>query len=136
MTTETFDFDEDWYLGRYPDIKRAVDAGKLASGLIHYELHGRAEGRKPMPPIPSFSPMAFLNLDFDQISAIRWALMDLRAGRPPASDDLKTLSDLGIAHIVAGRPVLTQAGEALTKDEITVARLRGAAERLAGAPLP
>jgi hypothetical protein len=40
-------FDEDFYLRRYPDIARAVAAGKVASGWVHYQHHGASEGRQP-----------------------------------------------------------------------------------------
>ncbi|MBN3801611.1 phytanoyl-CoA dioxygenase family protein [Paraburkholderia sp. Ac-20336] len=36
---------EDAYLARYPDVARAVSEGHFASGLQHYELFGKAEGR-------------------------------------------------------------------------------------------
>ena len=40
-------FDEEAYLRRYPDIARAVAAGKIASGWVHYQAHGADEGRQP-----------------------------------------------------------------------------------------
>lgn len=43
------DFDEKFYLERYPDVARAVKDGKLESGLSHYLMHGRDEGREPRP---------------------------------------------------------------------------------------
>jgi len=43
------DFDEDWYLSRYPDVAAAVKAGTLPSGMAHYHLNGRREGRSPLP---------------------------------------------------------------------------------------
>jgi hypothetical protein len=44
------DFDEVWYLGRYPDVARAVELGQLSTGLQHYITYGRAEGRLPKSP--------------------------------------------------------------------------------------
>ncbi len=44
------EFDEEWYLSRYPDVARAVSAGLGRSGLQHYLIHGRKEGRLPVPP--------------------------------------------------------------------------------------
>jgi acetyltransferase-like isoleucine patch superfamily enzyme len=43
------DFDEEWYLSRYPDVAAAVEAGKFVSGAAHYEQNGRDEGRSPIP---------------------------------------------------------------------------------------
>jgi hypothetical protein len=45
------DFDEEWYLGRYPAVAAAVTEGKFPSGLAHYRTHGRSEGRSPKPPV-------------------------------------------------------------------------------------
>jgi SAM-dependent methyltransferase len=39
--------DEAWYLAAYPDVKAAVDSGAMASAAVHYQHHGRAEGRFP-----------------------------------------------------------------------------------------
>lgn len=39
------DFDEQAYLGRYADVWRAVQAGKLSSGFAHYVVYGRKEDR-------------------------------------------------------------------------------------------
>lgn len=47
---EEIEFDESWYLQRYPDIADAVSVGSLASGLSHYIAHGRQEGREGLPP--------------------------------------------------------------------------------------
>src|ERR1700679_1242109 len=40
------EFDEQWYLERYEDIRRAVVNGSLSSGLEHFVRHGKAEGRE------------------------------------------------------------------------------------------
>ncbi|HEY9848183.1 MAG TPA: Calx-beta domain-containing protein [Leptolyngbyaceae cyanobacterium] len=40
-------FDENYYLGQYPEVKASVDAGDLYSGLIHYFDYGQFEGRQP-----------------------------------------------------------------------------------------
>ncbi len=42
-------FDEAWYLARYPDVAEAVRRGDLRSGLEHYLVSGRREGRFPSP---------------------------------------------------------------------------------------
>ena len=38
-------FDEDLYLALYPDIRRAFEAGQLPSGLFHWTVAGKDEGR-------------------------------------------------------------------------------------------
>lgn len=38
-------FDEAQYLANYPDIAAAVRAGTVSSGLDHYNISGKAEGR-------------------------------------------------------------------------------------------
>lgn len=43
-------FDEAWYLGQNRDVAEAVRKGLLGSGLGHYLMHGRAEGRRPLSP--------------------------------------------------------------------------------------
>ena len=43
------DFAEGTYLRAFPDIAEAVRRGSLASGLAHYRLAGRAEGRLEKP---------------------------------------------------------------------------------------
>lgn len=46
-------FDEADYLARYPDVRRAVEDGRLASGHAHYVHNGYFEGRfaNPVPQI-------------------------------------------------------------------------------------
>ena len=40
------EFDEFYYVSKYPDIARAVRVGEIESGYVHYELHGLREGRQ------------------------------------------------------------------------------------------
>jgi len=40
-----WDFDEDWYLSAYPDVREAVDGGDFASGWAHFRTTGYLEGR-------------------------------------------------------------------------------------------
>jgi hypothetical protein len=47
---EEFDFNEEWYLQKYPDVAAHVRAGGLPTGLAHYLAHGRTEGRLITPP--------------------------------------------------------------------------------------
>jgi SAM-dependent methyltransferase len=42
-----FDWDEGWYMRRYPDIAEAVAQGRLSDPLLHYLVYGREEGRFP-----------------------------------------------------------------------------------------
>lgn len=41
------EFDEQYYLEQYPDVKAAVVRKQFASGLDHYRIYGRQEGRRP-----------------------------------------------------------------------------------------
>ena len=41
------DFDEKWYLLRYPDVAEAVGAGTFKSGRHHFIEVGYFEGRRP-----------------------------------------------------------------------------------------
>ncbi|HUH59496.1 MAG TPA: methyltransferase domain-containing protein [Candidimonas sp.] len=45
MDDTLIDFDESSYLAAHPDVAEAVEAGHFASGLDHYNAHGRQEGR-------------------------------------------------------------------------------------------
>lgn len=42
---DKMEFDEAWYLANYPDVAAALERGKIASGLEHYNNNGRLEGR-------------------------------------------------------------------------------------------
>lgn len=44
-TGQEIEFDEVWYLGKYPDIAEAVRDGVIPSGRNHYIRFGRDEGR-------------------------------------------------------------------------------------------
>src|SRR5271167_4374756 len=46
-----WDFDEDWYLATYPDIKDAVDQGLFTSGWAHFRTVGYLEGRFGYQPV-------------------------------------------------------------------------------------
>lgn len=41
------EFSESGYLDRYPDVANAVAAGSFESGLAHYQIFGKDEGRLP-----------------------------------------------------------------------------------------
>jgi hypothetical protein len=40
-------FDEEWYLGRYPDVMQAIQSGTVANAAAHYQKHGYFENRLP-----------------------------------------------------------------------------------------
>ena len=40
-------FNEQAYLGRYPDVADAVKNGQFSSGKAHYDIYGKNEGRLP-----------------------------------------------------------------------------------------
>ena len=44
---ERIHFDEGWYLSKYPDIRQAVEAGKIPSARHHYVADGFYEHRLP-----------------------------------------------------------------------------------------
>jgi hypothetical protein len=44
------EFDEEWYLQRYPAVAEAVRQKKFKNAQEHYIRHGKAEGRIPVPP--------------------------------------------------------------------------------------
>jgi hypothetical protein len=52
------ELDEEWYLRRYPDVADAVREGRFASARSHYEVHGRREGRFPLPPPKPLSKLS------------------------------------------------------------------------------
>jgi hypothetical protein len=43
------EFDERWYLQRYPDIAEAIRAGHVKSARRHFIDNGYFEGRQPFP---------------------------------------------------------------------------------------
>jgi SAM-dependent methyltransferase len=49
--TQVSDFDEDAYLEANPDVATAVRSGALASGALHYALHGKSENRQLKPGV-------------------------------------------------------------------------------------
>ncbi len=46
-----WEFDEGWYLRRYPDLSEAVTSGHVASGWRHFASVGFFEGRLPIEPV-------------------------------------------------------------------------------------
>lgn len=47
MLLRGVDFDERWYLAKYPDVAEAVTAGTFKSGRRHFIEVGYFEGRRP-----------------------------------------------------------------------------------------
>ena len=43
-------FNEEFYLNSYPDVRNAVNAGAISSGLQHFQQFGLAEGRVNVSP--------------------------------------------------------------------------------------
>jgi len=43
------DVDEKWYLEQYPDIREAIEAGRIESAKRHFVNDGYFEGRLPFP---------------------------------------------------------------------------------------
>jgi hypothetical protein len=50
-TTDSVVVDEEWYLSRYPDVRAAVEDGRLSSAASHYHRYGRRERRLPTKPV-------------------------------------------------------------------------------------
>jgi hypothetical protein len=46
-----WDFDEDWYLATYSDVREAVSQGKFPSGWAHFRTVGYLEGRLGQQPM-------------------------------------------------------------------------------------
>lgn len=44
---ESIDFDERWYLEKYPDVKDAIAKGQLESAHAHFVVSGYFENRMP-----------------------------------------------------------------------------------------
>jgi SAM-dependent methyltransferase len=41
------DFNEEEYLTLYPDVRESIKSGVFKTGYVHYQRHGKAEGRSP-----------------------------------------------------------------------------------------
>lgn len=65
-------FSENWYLKRNPDVAAAVKKGVFKTGYHHYIQNGKAEGRKPLPPIPQeYCEGDYLELNSDVAAAVK-----------------------------------------------------------------
>lgn len=65
-------FSENWYLERNKtDVVPAIKKGAFKSGYEHYIKNGKAEGRRPLPPIPKeFNEGDYLELNNDIKQAV------------------------------------------------------------------
>ena len=43
--------DEEWYLSRYPDVRVAIENGRVSSAASHFQMYGRQEKRLPTRPV-------------------------------------------------------------------------------------
>lgn len=65
-------FSESWYLNKNKDVAAAVKNGGYKTGYHHYIQNGKAEGRKPLPPIPTeYNEGDYLALNSDVADAIK-----------------------------------------------------------------
>ncbi|MEL7505994.1 MAG: hypothetical protein AAFN42_01585 [Cyanobacteria bacterium J06554_1] len=55
------DFNKDWYLSQYPDVKAALLAGHFESAKDHWIQFGKEEGRVPVPYPSVFDEEWYLN---------------------------------------------------------------------------
>lgn len=46
-----WDFDEDWYLAQYEDVRKAIPNDDFLTGRDHFEAVGYFEGRLPVSPV-------------------------------------------------------------------------------------
>jgi hypothetical protein len=64
------DFNEKFYLFKYPDVDAAVKNGDFTSGADHYLQYGHNENREYKPSIPvDFNPIAYMNNNPDVAKA-------------------------------------------------------------------
>lgn len=70
MNYSMYVFSKNWYLKKYNDV--AANATYKGNPYLHYEKYGRAEGRLPLPPIPSeYNEGAYLELNPDVAAAVK-----------------------------------------------------------------
>jgi hypothetical protein len=62
-------FDENFYLDSYPDVKAAVDAGTIQSGLEHFQQYGLAEGRVLVSPF--YDEQSYLDTNPDLAAVVQ-----------------------------------------------------------------
>lgn len=86
-------FDEKAYVRAFPDIAHAIERGELASGLQHYLLAGRAEGRLQAPQYVS---QILQESEIDEEAAP--VVMEPEA--PATSIDAFAVSDSGAVFLV------------------------------------
>jgi len=57
------EFDEDFYLSTYKDVKTAIDTGAVSSAHEHYYTHGVLEGR--LPTLQKFNSKSYFSTNID-----------------------------------------------------------------------
>jgi phytanoyl-CoA hydroxylase len=72
-----FEFDETYYLENNPDVAAAVKNGEWPSGLMHYNVSGRAKGRRAVPPV---------DVEW-YVSAYPQAAVEIAAGKASSAAD-------------------------------------------------
>lgn len=81
-------FDETSYLRAFPDVVEAIERQELASGLDHYRLAGKAEGRLQRPEYRA------------QLIPIQATAHMMRVNAPAASVDALMVSESGAVFLV------------------------------------
>ncbi|AFY83944.1 hypothetical protein [Oscillatoria acuminata] len=64
----TVEFDETFYRAAYPDVQSAINSGSLRSGLEHFQMFGRQEGRTQISPF--YNEQFYLNRYPDVANAV------------------------------------------------------------------
>ncbi len=87
-------FSESIYLSYYPDVKTAIELGQFSSGQQHYDLFGRAEGRRTAETL-YFNEYYYLKTNPDVARAIQngefasgihhFTLFGMKEGRDPSA---------------------------------------------------
>lgn len=62
------EFDENFYRTAYPDVQSAINSGNLRSGLEHFQMFGRQEGRTEISPF--YNEQFYLNRYPDVANAV------------------------------------------------------------------
>jgi hypothetical protein len=61
--------DAEWYLSQYPDVRAAVQDGRIKSAEEHYRIYGFKEKR--LPARPKFDEEFYLRANPDVAAAVR-----------------------------------------------------------------
>lgn len=66
-----YSYDEEYYLEKYPDVKRVVTASQFSSGLLHYLKHGIHESRIISKDGELFDEKYYLSHNADVAAAVK-----------------------------------------------------------------